>query len=118
MDAVEYLKTLKRICEEKEWGSSCMDCPAVHICGGTICHATQEEMAEALKTIEAWEEEHQAKTRQSELLKLIPNAKMMDGAINAYPCLIDPLYDESPMGECTGSDCDQCRRKYWSEEIE
>ena len=118
MDAVDYLKTLNRICKEKEWGSSCMDCPGVHICGVRIYNATQEEMDKAINAVEEWAKEHPAKTRQSELMKLIPNAKTINGIINVYPCLIDPLYDESPMGECTGSDCDQCRRKYWSEEIE
>lgn len=116
MDAVEYLKTLRRICKEKEWGSSCMDCPAVHICGGTICHATQEEMAEALKTIEAWEEEHPAKTRQNEFLKMFPRADMPVGIINIKPCEVDiEVYHK----ECGNFDsCWPCMRKYWLEEIE
>lgn len=116
MDAVEYLKTVRRLCNE--YTPICPDCPAFYVCGDRIYYATQEKMAEALNDVEAWKEEHPAKTRQSELLKLIPNAKMIKGAINVFPCLIDPLYDENHMGECGGRDCDLCRSEYWTEDIE
>lgn len=109
MDAVEYVKTRHRLCATF---LRCTNCPLKGNCGSPT------DPEGNVKAVEEWAKEHPAKTRQSELLKLIPNAKMIDGAINVYPCLIDPLYDESHMGECTGRDCDQCRKKYWTEEIE
>lgn len=110
MDAVEYLRAFYRMCDSNKY---CSSCEAIG-----VCQHDCEKAEQMVEIVEEWAKEHPAKTRQSELLKLIPNAKMMDGAINVYPCLIDPLYDERHMGECGGRDCDQCRREYWTEEIE
>lgn len=119
MDAVDYLKTLRRIC--KEFNPVCPDCPAFPLCGASGDHiqfATPEKITKAVEDVESWKKEHPAKTRQSEFLKLIPNAKITNGSINVYPCLIDHLYDEMYMGECNDENCDQCRKEYWLEEIE
>ena len=109
MDAVEYLKARKRMCK----ALSCDSCPICENCGNA-----EIDPLKAVEAVDQWAKEHPAKTRQSEFLKLIPNAKMIKGAINVFPCLIDPLYDESSIGKCNGRDCDQCRREYWTEEIE
>ena len=113
MDAVEYIKTLRRICKEHEHDPSCMDCPAVHICGVKIYHATQEEMGEAMKAIEAWKEGHPAKTRQDEFMKMFPNVFIINGCIVISPCIIDT----SIYKTCIHS-CEECSRKYWMKEIE
>lgn len=122
MDAVEYLNQVKRMCNGFEL---CSECP---LFSGSIPRRCMENIVfyrsddfdagMLVEKVEKWAKEHPKKTRQSELMKLIPNAKTINGIINVYPCSIDPLYDESPMGECTGEDCDKCRRKYWTEGIE
>lgn len=115
MDAVDYLKTLNRICKEKEWGSSCMDCPGVHICGVRIYNATQEEMDKAINAVEEWAKEHPAKTRQSEFLKLFPNTNLKIGIPAIEPCLIG----KEKLEDCEKYDsCWECTREYWLEEIE
>lgn len=110
MDAVEYLKQLKRMCNSK----GCNECPlrtnndAVRPC---VPYEFKDEKM-AVEIVEKWAKEHPVKTRQSILLDFFPNARMTNGVVNVYPCTIDPLV------ECNGGDCDQCRRKYWTEEIE
>jgi len=117
MDAVDYLKTLRRIC--KEFNPMCPDCPAFPLCGASgdyIRFATPEEITKSVEDVEAWKEEHQAKTRQSEFLKIVPNAYAdADGTVRIYPCAIDKkMWDE----KCGNKGCTECRRKYWEEEIE
>lgn len=104
MDAVEYVKIKHKMCATFP---RCTNCPLKGNC------ETPNDPEGNVKAVEEWAKEHPAKTRQSEFLKLIPNAKMINGAINVFPCLIDPL-----IGECNGRDCDQCRKEYWTEEIE
>ena len=117
MDAVEYLKTLKRICEEKEWGSSCMDCPGVRICGVRIYNATQEEMDKAINAAEEWAKEHQPKNRNREFLNMFPHALTLFGVVDILPCNIDTRkYKDDECNKFLS--CEECRRKYWTEEIE
>nr|DAO00620.1 MAG TPA: hypothetical protein [Caudoviricetes sp.] len=55
--------------------------------------------------------EHPVKTRQSEFLKMYPNARIDDGVIFLGPCAIDNSH------KCT-LDCKKCCRDYWLAEIE
>lgn len=57
-----------------------------------------------------WCEEHPAKTRQSEFLKMYPNAVLDDDkVINICPENIDI---ESGIN-CGKQSCDTCRKNYW-----
>jgi hypothetical protein len=61
-----------------------------------------------------WANEHPIKTRQSEFLRMFPNAKIGedDGILCIKPCDIDKSI------ECpNGKGCDDCYRKYWKEEV-
>lgn len=120
MDAVEYLKTLKRIC--KEHNPMCPDCPAFPLCGASgdyIRFATPEKITKAVEDVESWRKEHPTKTRQSEFLKMFPNAILNDGTPHTppiKPCLLEPLF---LAAKCENPDsCLACRRKFWTEEIE
>lgn len=111
MDAVEYVKTRYRLCGSKD---SCSECPLQdkENCG---CIMDTIEYAEkAVQIVEQWAKDHPVKTRQSEFLKLFPNAAIDedDGILCIKPCAIDESI------ECTnGKGCDDCYRKYWKEEI-
>lgn len=65
--------------------------------------------------IERWAKGHPVKTRQTEFLKQFPRAEFDDaGNINFCPHKIDSAY-----GDCKCYErCPDCRRAYWSEEIE
>lgn len=109
MDAVDFVKEWKRAC--KSFGG-CASCTIQ--CGLFPRELTPEEV---VKTIEDWTKGNPSKTRQSEFLKLFPNARMTNGALKIFPCAIDSSYEEH-TGECVGKDCGQCRKEYWLEEIE
>ena len=112
MDAVEYEKTKYRLCRSKD---SCFECPLQdkENCG---CIAdTIEYVENAVPIVEQWAKEHPVKTRQSEFLKMFPNAKTMGGVIAISPNAIDSTYRN--MEYCDHSFCEECGKKYWNEEV-
>ena len=70
----------------------------------------------AVEIVEQWAKEHPANTRQSEFLKLFPNAKIDNGAIDIGPCAIDSYY--KPHNKCIDTPCEECRKNYWLSEVE
>lgn len=70
---------------------------------------------EANEIISKWCEEHPIKTRQEKFLEMFPNVELVDGGtINICPNTIDSQYGAN----CSVLTCKECRRKYWSEEVE
>lgn len=71
MDAIEYVKTTRRMMAN--------DVPTKSMLGGW----TAEDIVEQ---VEQWAKEHPIKTRQSEILKLFPNVSTFpNGALNICP---------------------------------
>lgn len=69
----------------------------------------------ASEIILKWCEEHPIKTRQEKFLEMFPNVELVDGGtINICPHTIDSQYG----ADCRVLTCRECRRKYWSEEVE
>lgn len=122
MDAIKYLKTKLRMCIT--YHNKCKDCPLGHDSNGTElnCYMFQEHRPEeAVSVVEKWASEHPAKTRQSEFLKMFPNAPFEPYfGIGINPCDTDKRYGTGDKYEhnCLGVSCNDCRRKYWLEEIE
>lgn len=113
MDAVEFLKERKRLCHFAKY---CENCP-LHIKGSVCSFTTNNESDECaiVSTVEQWAKEHPVKTRQSEFLKMFPNARIDDGVIFLGPCAIDRV--EYDSHKCT-SDCKKCCRDYWLQEVQ
>ena len=117
MDAVEYLKTLRRMCSFE-----CSKCEiwkrlsALETC--TVWRKNHPE--EAVAIAEQWAAEHPAKTRQSEFLKLFPGAApTKDGVIAICPNAFSPVYkDERGLCKWHYAECDNCCRKFWLAEVE
>lgn len=70
-----------------------------------------------VSTVEQWAKEHPVKTRQSEFLKMFPNAKLCEGLPLALPCHID-INVRDKNGDCRFKFCSDCRRAYWLQEVE
>lgn len=74
----------------------------------------------AVEIVEKWAAEHPAKTRQSEFLKMFPNAKLYDGEklLAYYPCDMDVRrsFKDEKCAAFKG-DCYMCRKEYWNEEM-
>lgn len=85
------------------------DCPMKKCPCDSIKYLTET----AIDEVENWSKTHPIETRQSQLLKIYPNAKMWDG----YDFLGMCPKNLDATKECVTS-CFDCREKYWSEVVE
>ena len=121
MDAVEFLKTLSRMCN-----CECCNCEfrkrlsVFETC--TSWRKTHPD--EAVAIVEKWAKEHPIKTRQSVFLEQYPEAKILkDGAIVICPLAVSAAYREKMEkdGSCANlrfGACDKCRKAFWLAEVE
>lgn len=111
MDTVEFFKTVNRLCKSQR---HCTECP---ICkNGVSCMVKADDdsiksMEETVSKVEQWAKDHPVKTRQSEFLKIFPNANTIDGALTICPIAIDKTLDDSER--CRETPCHKCLEKYW-----
>ena len=114
MDTVEFFKTVNRLCKNQR---HCTECP---ICkNGVSCMVKADDdsiksMEETVSKVEQWAKDHPVKTRQSEFLKMFPNAVIDEdnGILCIKPCEID-----ESIGCTNGKGCNDCYRKYWLTEV-
>ena len=101
-----------RMC--KTYHTNCPDCPMWNeVC--TFCIMDNTQVDKANEIILKWREEHPAKTRQSEFLKMFPDApKDENGTPNLCPNCIDTNI------ECfhSAKKCAECCKNYWLAEVE
>ena len=116
MDAVEFFKTANRLCKNQR---CCKECP-IHKknddmrCIIRVDDDSIKSIDETVSKVEQWAKDNTVKTRQSEFLKMFPNAVIDedDGILGINPCAID-----ESIGCTDGKGCDGCRRIYWLTEV-
>lgn len=114
MDAVEFLKARSRMCNNNVCEG---DCPLFHCCNDRI----DDNIVKLVSIVEQWAKEHPVKTRQSEMLKLFPEASILyDEYLNICPAQISSECRDKETGGCyePGMDCGKCKRDFWLKEIE
>ena len=112
MDAVKFLKTLRRMCN-----GECRECEYEKRSGFDPCTVWQyEHPEEAVAIAEQWAAEHPIKTRQSEFLKLFPYARVKKA--NGLPIVSPCDLDVKLAGKCEGIPCQECWKKFWLAEVE
>lgn len=117
MEALKFLQEAHRMCGMRD----CDNCPVEDI----YCGVTKEkyDLAKYVEIVEKWSREHPAKTRQSEFLKLYPNAHRLD-TIQICPATVDNALFESGAYNCRSAKfdhsevCHKCMRDYWLTEVE
>lgn len=107
MDAVEFYKAFKRMC----YKTDCKDCLLDQKCRPSA----NVEPEEVVELVEEWAKNHPIKTRQSEFLRMFPNAMIneSDGILCITPCSIE----SKSIGCTNGKSCGDCRREYWLTEV-
>lgn len=121
MEAVEFLKEAKRYCK---WCKNAAGDGKKRLC--EVCYFEKlngifnlPPMAyrKFVETVEEWRKGHPAETRQSEFLKMFPNAKLSEnGILCTPPCEVDKHFFENQS--CNVTKCDDCRRNFWLKEVE
>lgn len=117
MDAVEFLKQFNRMCKAYN-DDGCKECPAYRYRCGEEFDGQEED---GVSIVEQWAKEHPVKTRQSEFLKIYPNAEIgSDGHPSVGPCQLNVrLIHGKAQKNCEDRGvCDKCRRDFWLKEIE
>lgn len=107
MDAVEFFKTVYRLCKNQ----ACEKCPIWEkgTCMAGVCDYSVENIEKTISKVEQWAKEHPIKTRQSEFLKMFPDADLCRDVINILPCSIE----KEMCKYCDNSKCEECRKDYW-----
>ena len=111
MDAVEYVKTLGRMCNVE-----CARCEfwkrRSNFESCTVWQKNHPE--EAVAIVERWGAEHPAKTRQSEFLKHYPDARILPhGCLNACPMNV---FSDTGIN-CNAQPCYECKKAFWLAEV-
>lgn len=119
MDALKFAKQKRRMCLSFPM---CEECPFKGIsCNVGYTNKSIEHDKKIIDAVEKWAAEHPEKTRQSEFLKMFPNAPLDENGISkVFPCKIDESYgkDEQKANCCKGKPCDACRREFWLTPLE
>lgn len=123
MDAVEFIVTRDRMC--KSFNGRCNGCE-VNECMGVddMCiYYMAQHPQKVVEIVERWAKEHPQKTRQSEFLKIFPEARLFDGVLVIDPCKINnSMFDSKKCriysDEFGVLDCEKCREQFWLEEVE
>ena len=125
MDAVEFLKEAKRYCE---WCKNTAQDGKKRLC--EVCYFEKlndifnlHPMAycKFVEIVEQWAKEHPIKTRQSEFLKMWPDAEISDdGLLSIAPCQLNvELLQCESQDDCEERGaCGKCRCDFWLKEIE
>lgn len=116
MDAVEFLRARRKLCDDNVCGESC---PLFYCCDD----GTEDIRIRQVLAVEQWTKEHPVKTRQSEFLKMFPNARIeSDGMPSICPIVVDKRChnkDDDALF-CFVRDeeeCRKCRCDFWLAEI-
>lgn len=120
MDANKFMSEFRRLCDSYY---RCSDCPLgkdKRICGYYPGRYTQEAISAVIKTVEEWSAAHPCRTRQRVFLEQYSEAAIdMHGVLQICPMVISTTYRDSD-GECVNptKKCEDCRREFWSQEVE
>lgn len=117
MDALEFLKERKRMCNSYK---GCGGCPLERGNCGLNTSTSNEKCERIITAVEQWSKEHPRKTRQSMFLEQYPEARIGDdGVLQIYPCSISASH-RNARGNCItmGRKCPDCRREFWMQEVE
>lgn len=113
MDAAEFLRARRKLCDDNVCGESC---PLFYCCDDNV----EDNRIRQVLAVEQWAKEHSVKTRQGELLKLFPEANILyDEYLNICPAQLSSECRDKETGGCydPGMDCGKCKRDFWLKEI-
>lgn len=115
MDAVEFFKTVNRLCKNQ----SCEACPVYKndmCCMVGFDDDSIKSIDETVSKVEQWSKDHPVKTRKSEFQKMFPNANMYRITTTFCTAHFDKK-KACEVGVASEEMCEKCRYKYWNEDV-
>ena len=116
MDALEFLRDRRRMCDSHR---HCEGCPLEEGKCVASSVAPDEDYKRIITAVEQWSKEHPRKTRQSVFLKQYPEAEIdVNGVVQICPMSISAAHRDSDGG-CNYPEklCRDCRREFWMQEV-
>lgn len=121
MDALEFLKEKKRMCNSYSAPYNCCGgCPLVESCCVINNTTSDEDLKKMITAVEQWSKDHPRKTRQSVFMEKYPEAEIdANGVLCLCPMYISAAHRDID-GECNYPErqCKDCRREFWMQEVE
>ena len=119
MDAVKFIKERARMCDSL---FGCEGCPANSQENGLgecfVGIKSKYAPEQQIEIVDKWSKEHPRKTRQSVFLEQWPEAEIDKyGCLRLCPELVSADY-RNRHGDCLNRVCIDCRREFWSQEVE
>ena len=117
MDAVKFIEERNRMCRSHD--ARRIGCKAFLTLG--CCEVGLGSTMDApsqVAIVEKWSKENPRKTRQSEFLKLFPEAELVDNVLALCPIKVSACYRYYSGSICAIYRCSDCRREFWMQEIE
>lgn len=125
----DFVKEYKRMCETYKrdkctcgYSSNCDgNCPLFKLnCEPDLIVNTSnaKHFSEIYTKVEEWSNAHPSETRQSEFLKICPNAKLQNGIVNICPMNCEKNFLSEEFDCSRGTDCIKCMKSYWFTPIE
>ena len=105
MDALEFIKAIKQMLSAGANNSTVQK---------YISAQKKNDYEGMVEAAEQWAAEHPIKTRQSEFLKLFPNAQTDSGFLNACPM---DVFGNTGI-DCNKRTCFECKKEFWLAEVE
>lgn len=103
MDAVKFIKERDRMYEVEKRAPS-------------LSYRHEKSAEEIVREVEEWSAAHPRKTRQSVFLEQYPNARVIKGIVDIWPCEVEK--DMQVVIYCNSRSCADCRREFWTQEVE
>lgn len=118
MDAIKFVNEKVRMCNAVRKNNTCQGCRLHGFGGCDFDHLVGDNrVEEAVKRVEEWSKENPRKTRQELFLEQYPKVTIYRGSISIRPCQMVDGYT-SKYCTCDSSQCVQCRKEYWLEEVD
>ncbi len=113
MDIAEFFKTVNRLCKNR----TCGECPIWKngTCMADFGDDSVKSIEETISKVEQWAKDNPIKTRQSEFLKMFPNAHKSGLVLDICPQTLNIEY--MPLKRCENISCSACKTDYWNEEV-
>lgn len=114
MDAIKFRNELSRMCASYDSCAVCAMPKPYRECASLPSNYTTEITTEIIKAVEDWSTSHPATTRAYLFKKIYP-----DAALDGYGSLAICPFELNRNFKCPNeTDCADCRKKYWLEEVQ
>lgn len=112
-----FLKEWERMCDSSH--CTCQMCCLYKMADTGSCHTAMRTMPkQVISEVQKWSDTHLIKTRQTEFLKLFPNARMRHRDKDYLVLDVCPAGLDNSFSCEDDITCADCQKDYWLQEVD